>query len=127
VSDDTDIVRLGKLAIVHQISKAERNGALPGALQGNAGEVGKCDSTWASKFLGMALSTTRSVEIASVLKSVTVIDFNYDRVLPQYLHWALRYNYNVSEDDATKKRSRVKNTSPVWLTRSVGRMLEMAR
>jgi len=100
LSDDLVSIELGKIAIAYQILKAERNSILVGALSGNREATDQCDSSWANGFLRIALSATRRQDYGTIFRNVTVIDFNYDRVLPQYLYSALQRLYGFAEAEA---------------------------
>ncbi len=101
LSAEPDVVELGKLAISHEIMKAERDSHLYKAMQGNKGRVTASNNSWARLFLRIALSASRRQEIPKLFASVSVIDFNYDRVFPQYLYWALQHNLQIPADVAS--------------------------
>jgi hypothetical protein len=97
LSAEPDIVELGKLAIAHEIMKAERHSHLYGAIHDNRSGVEVSNNSWTNRFLQMALSASRRHEVSSMFANVTIIDFNYDRVLPQYLYWALQHNLELPQ------------------------------
>jgi len=100
---DQDVVKLGKLAIAYEIMKAERECYLSLAMSvGDKTFVKMINETWASEFLGLALSGSQRPNLSKLSANVTVIDFNYDRVLPQYLYWALQHNLGASQDAAAE-------------------------
>jgi hypothetical protein len=100
LSDEPEVVELGKIAISHEIMKAERSSHLYGAVDGNETAATASDDSWVNPFLKMALSASRRQDITRLFENVTVIDFNYDRVLPQYLYWALQRNLEIGADKA---------------------------
>jgi hypothetical protein len=100
LSDKRDIVDLGKIAISYHILRAEKNSYLFSALRNDPGGVSECDGKWANSFLRLAINATRRQDIAAVFENVTVIDFNYDRVLPQYLYSALQRLYGFNNAQA---------------------------
>jgi hypothetical protein len=101
LSDDVDIVEFGKIAIAHLILKAETNSFLNSALNANLEAITRCDSTWANRFLGVAVNGARRQDFAQIFSNVSIVDFNYDRVLPAYLHSALQRLYGFTHDEAT--------------------------
>jgi hypothetical protein len=101
LSDKPDIVYLGKLAISQEILIAERGSHLFSAMNGTS-TYEQCDISWAGQFLDLAMSGRKLSDIDNLFKSVTVIDFNYDRVLPQYIHSALQRSFKLSSEEASK-------------------------
>jgi hypothetical protein len=96
VSNDRDAVDLGKAAIAYQIIKAESDSLISQATRDIEAEK-LCDTmTWASSFLRIAMAGVRSEDFATYFNKVTVIDFNYDRVLKQYLYSALQRLYGLA-------------------------------
>jgi hypothetical protein len=102
LSDQSEIVELGKIAIAHEIIKAERNSHLYGALLGDDHRMGLCKGTWANSFLGVALSGSRRQDIGQLFGRVTIIDFNYDRILPQFLYWAIQQDLMIPPMEAAE-------------------------
>ena len=101
VSHDPDAVEFGKAAIAYQIAKAESDSFLSQALLNQDAEK-KCDATWAHTFLKIAVAGARSEDFETYFSKVTVIDFNYDRVLKQYLYSALQRLYGLAPVDAAQ-------------------------
>jgi hypothetical protein len=99
LSHDRDAVDLGKAAIAYQIAKAESDSLLSRATQDIEVEK-ECDTTWARAFLRIAMAGVRSQDFETYFSKVTVIDFNYDRVLQQYLYSALQRLYGLAPRDA---------------------------
>jgi hypothetical protein len=117
---DADVVYLGKLAISYEIMKAERESHLHLATSFHKERfIGIIDQSWANEFLGLALSGGRRQDLSNLFANVTVIDFNYDRVLPQYLYRALQRNLAIPEDDAAEC---VKNLSILHPYGSLGKL-----
>lgn len=101
LSGEAEAIQLGKVAIAYQILKAERNSVIYGMLLNNAEAIKQCDSTWASWFLRIAISAARRQDYKKLFQNVTVVDFNYDRIFPQYLHSALQRLYGFTEEEST--------------------------
>jgi hypothetical protein len=100
VSDNPPAIELGKLAIAYEILMAERQTCMFKAEAGDESAVSECDATWAGHFLRMAIGATRRTDFAKFFRNLTVIDFNYDRVFPQYLYSALIRLYGLSAHQA---------------------------
>jgi hypothetical protein len=100
---DQDIVKLGKFAIAYEIMKAERNSHLFHAISfGQQTFIDMINRSWAGEFLGLALSGSQRPSLSNLFTNVTVVDFNYDRVLPAYLYWALQHNVDIPHDAAAE-------------------------
>jgi hypothetical protein len=99
---DQDVVELGKLAISYEIMKAERESHLCLAMLRVPEFIKNINESWASEFLGLALSNSQQPNLPKLFANVTVIDFNYDRILPQYLYWALQHNLAIPKDAAAE-------------------------
>jgi hypothetical protein len=100
VSQDRDAVDVGKAAIAYQIAKAESESLLYRARQDKEAEK-QCDTlTWARAFLRIAMAGVRSEDYQTYFSKVTIIDFNYDRVLKQYLYDALQRLCGLAPVDA---------------------------
>jgi hypothetical protein len=119
LSAEPDVVELGKLAIAHQIMSAERASTLYRAIEANDPAMGDMNNTWASRLLRLALSASRRHELSKLFANLTVIDFNYDRVLPQYLYWGLRWNLQIPRDVAAEC---VRNLKVIHPYGSLGRL-----
>jgi hypothetical protein len=112
LSAEHDIVELGKLAIAHEIMNAEFASRLYKAIAANDPGLGDTNNTWAYSFLRLALSTSRRDELPKLFANLTVIDFNYDRILPQYLYWALQRNLEIPPDIAAECVNNLKFLNP---------------
>jgi hypothetical protein len=107
-----EVIRIGKLAIAHEIIKAERSSRLYGAIAGSSAMIAECNKAWAPHFLGLALSATKLADIKTLFANVTVIDFNYDRVLTEYLYWALQRDLGIPKQVAAECVSSLKVLRP---------------
>ncbi len=102
LSDKPDILELGKLAISYVIMDAERSSYLYKAINGDSSAIESCKSSWESRFLQIAVKESRRQDISKLFANVTIIDFNYDRVLPHYLYWALQRDLEIPKDLAAE-------------------------
>jgi hypothetical protein len=87
-----DIIEVGKLAIVQQILAAERRSPL--ATQHSD------ESGWLPHFLSMVMSSLQMEQASSAFRNITVINFNYDRVIEHFLYFALQEKYGLSAEIA---------------------------
>jgi hypothetical protein len=98
-SSRVEIIQSGKIAIVAEILKAERKSALR-YVQSSPPAIAEADGTWLNHFFSLAMSSIRKEGIKDIFEKVTFINFNYDRVLEQYLYWALQKRALVEADMA---------------------------
>jgi hypothetical protein len=107
-----EIVQLGKIAIAFYILEAERRSSL--ALKPESGRVNvdNVSETWLQSFLSIAIATLERKSVASAFDNVTIVNFNYDRTIEQYLYWALQQRAGVVEQDARLAVSRLKIIRP---------------
>jgi hypothetical protein len=95
------IVRLGKLAIGHLILQAERKScSVSPDERTDRIDITRSVSTWLNEFLSIALSFARQSEISRLFENVSFVNFNYDRVLEQFLLAALIRRGRLSENTA---------------------------
>jgi hypothetical protein len=122
LSHDRDAVDLGKAAIAYQIAKAESDSVLCRARQDKEAEK-HCDTfTWARALLKIAMAGVRSEDFETYFNKVTIIDFNYDRVLKQYLYDALQRLYGIATGDAALCLKHLSSFDPTVLSvRSIGK------
>jgi hypothetical protein len=112
LSKGKDIIELGKFAIAYEILKAERGSALYGAKGDNSGQAQKCEESWASQFLRTALAGAVSDDLPTLFDYVTVIDFNYDRILPDYLYWSMQRKLGISAVEAAASMENLRILHP---------------
>ncbi|PHS29388.1 MAG: hypothetical protein COA85_00595 [Robiginitomaculum sp.] len=100
-SDDR-IAFCGKLAIAKSILDAERRSDLfnkninfDGLLNYEA-----LDKTWYGELLKLLIANCEIEEFKTRIKDITFIVFNYDRCLEQYLYYAVKNFYKISDTQA---------------------------
>lgn len=98
VSAEPKAIEIGKITIVHQILKAERESTL--AVDTRTGRLAEVPDGWIGEMLSMAVAGVRRNDLASVFDSVTFINFNYDRAIEQYLFWALQKRTSATAAEA---------------------------
>jgi hypothetical protein len=109
-SANDDIVSIGKAAVVQQILVAE-----PGSKIFSERSIAKdADSSliWVPHFLSMAVGMRRKEEISNCFSNVTIINFNYDRIIEHYIYSQLQTKLDISEEDARKAISNLNMIRP---------------
>ena len=102
-SGNKEIELCGKLAIVRTILEAEAKSHLFVGFEGNQRlRFDRLDGTWFQSFLHMITDNCRSSDLAERLGSITLIIFNYDRCIEQYLYYAIQNYYEMSESDVAQ-------------------------
>jgi hypothetical protein len=98
VSESPHAVEVGKIAIVDQILKAERESTL--AFNPKTGRPGELPGGWIAEMFSMALAGIQRKDLRSIFDQVTFINFNYDRAVEQYLYWALQERASATAEEA---------------------------
>jgi hypothetical protein len=96
--DRPEIVELGKAAIVNEILGAEFNSLL--SAHDGEPDIHRVDAYWLPQFFQLALSGLELKNIGQAFAKVTIINFNYDRVVEHYLFWALQRRAAVTGPNA---------------------------
>jgi hypothetical protein len=110
-SGTPEAVQLGKIAIANEILGAERNSTL--SEKRDTGRVDVPLGGWIWPFLSMTLGSDLTREQAELaFANVTLINFNYDRTVEQYLYWALQQYGRVSADEAASAVISLKQIRP---------------
>jgi hypothetical protein len=60
----------------------------------------------------MAVAALKKEQIADAFSKVTIINFNYDRLIEQFIYSALRTRLRVDQDEATKAISGLRTIRP---------------
>jgi hypothetical protein len=89
-STEPEIVMLGKAAIVREILAAERKSTLFDMNGSGLKTSTERDENWLQHFFSMAISSTLYRHIRHAFKMLTIINFNYDRIIEHYLYNALQ-------------------------------------
>jgi hypothetical protein len=98
VSGSVEAIEVGKIAIIDQILAAERKSKL--AFDQNTGRIRSLPDGWLAEMLSIAAAGLRRSELATIFDHVTFVNFNYDRVIEQYLYWALQENLSATAEQA---------------------------
>jgi len=110
-SANREAVQLGKIAIAKQILETERNSSL--CENRETGRVDVPRGGWIWPFLSMTVGSDLTREQAEqAFANVTLINFNYDRTVEQYLYWALQQYGQLSADVAANAVTSLKQIRP---------------
>jgi hypothetical protein len=99
---DPQIAACGKLAIARSILSAETASPLtidPGNVY-NTMNFEALANTWLNVFFQLLTENCESKDLKDRLQNLTVITFNYDRCIEQYLYWGLQNYYGMSGEAA---------------------------
>ena len=103
--DDPRITICGKLAIARSILEAERNSKLffESRHVSDTIDFMALADTWFAAFYSLLTRNVTRAELDAVFEHVTVINFNYDRCLEQFLVCALATTYAIKIDEARQR------------------------
>ncbi len=106
---DKKIAAIGKLAISACILNAERESALyvDKSNSYNRVDFKKLSGTWYTELFSIVSQHCSQAELEARLARLTIISFNYDRCVKQFLRQSLLTYYTVSETDADSLVSKV--------------------
>ena len=108
-SSHPEAVALGKAAIVREILAAERTSLL---FNKDDPDNALYVESWMSSFLQMAVAALKKEEIKSAFSKVTIINFNYDRLIEHFIYSALRTRLRVTEGEAIQAISSLRIIRP---------------
>ena len=100
--DNDKIALCGKLAIVRSILDAEKKSLLyieRPTMDPNI-TFSALEKTWYTRFFQLLTENCGKGDLKDRLKSITLIIFNYDRCIEQFLYYALQNYYRLSEAEA---------------------------
>ncbi|HEY7241154.1 MAG TPA: hypothetical protein VH600_18415, partial [Burkholderiales bacterium] len=98
---DSKIEILGKLAIVRAILHAERHSTLfHDTTRSDPFQHSRIAGSWFNSFFQLLTENCREADLEQRLATVTLIVFNYDRCIEQYLYHALQTYYRMSAERA---------------------------
>jgi hypothetical protein len=101
-SEDKYVMRCGKIAIVRTILEAERNSSLfmdPLARDDRLDFKG-LSNTWFGPFFQLLTENCKRAELHDRLRKLTLVVFNYDRCIEQFLFWSFQNYYHIGELEA---------------------------
>jgi len=101
-SERKEAVELGKVAIAQQLLQAERRSKIFNTNDPSRANVVAAGGTWLIPFVEIAMSGLRQEDAGNAFQNVTVVNFNYDRVVEHFLYWSLQLKFKVSDEVAAK-------------------------
>jgi hypothetical protein len=90
----------GKLAIAYLILKAERESKLRNSEPHKAPSIALLADCWHLGFLKILCDGVPADRLDEIFADITIIDFNYDRCIPQFLRYAISRAYHIELADA---------------------------
>jgi hypothetical protein len=99
------LVECGKLAICHEILKAEANTLYPGLLRDEHGSsiaFRSIRDSWLGQIFRFANPKARRRDVKQCLEGISFITFNYDRCLEAALYSFIRHGQNIDEAEAVE-------------------------
>src|SRR5206468_55832 len=88
---DPEVITLGKIMIIKQILESEKHSKLY-----NFSNSRSIDATWLPEFLAMAISSTAEGQLEECFARITIVNFNYDRVIEHFLFSELREKLRIA-------------------------------
>jgi hypothetical protein len=110
-SSHPEVVTLGKATIVRAILSAERLSAISSP-ERYADPERYAKGRWLNHFLQMAVELLKREQIKESFSKVTIINFNYDRVIEHFIYSELHTKLKVTEDEAKDAISALKIIRP---------------
>lgn len=111
--DDQLIEQCGKLAIAKAIVNAEQASILRRMFSKDRKiNFGVLEGTWILKFFQMLTENVRKEQIGDIFANVSIITFNYDRCIEQFLPFALSQYYGFNEIEAQQACQRLSIIHP---------------
>lgn len=95
-----DVVRMGKLAIVQALLKAERNSKLRSVIASHELDTSMLENTWLLQLSQILLRGHTRETAQNVFENVRFITFNYDRSLEIFLIHAIKDGFAISFEAA---------------------------
>lgn len=101
-ADDPAVSKVGKLAIAHFILKYEAKSKLvPDPKMADARlDLNQLQDTWYDAFVRILFERVPRSEVERIGQDVSIISFNYDRCIQQYIHYAVKQAYQVNDEIA---------------------------
>ena len=116
-SHDKDVVKLGKILIADSIISAERSSTMAGMASGDA-QIYHTDN-WYRKFFNTLVSGVYVENLERIFDNVSIISFNYDRCIKEYLFNALQLYFGIDEH---RSRMVMENLNVIHPYGSLGRL-----
>jgi hypothetical protein len=111
-ASDEKIVRIGKLAIAFILLAYERSSKIAINRQTGRTNIKDCSETWLAELLSMALSFAQREKVRDAFSNLYFINFNYDRIIEQYVGNALSEIGRIPSSAAQKIASSLNIVRP---------------
>lgn len=98
--NDEKITLCGKMAIVRAILQAERESHLMAHNGPQSVNIDNVSGTWFERFVQMLTENVPRRNVERIFDNVSIITFNYDRSIEQYVPYALMRAYGMPYKDA---------------------------
>jgi hypothetical protein len=92
----------GKLAIAYLILKAERESKLGNPEPNKAPSITSLQNCWHLGFLKILCDGVSIDRLGEIFNDIIIIDFNYDRCIPQFLRYAISRAYHIEIREVEK-------------------------
>jgi len=103
--DDPDLQFCAKVAISYRIFLAERKSCVfidPSNNYNGFRSPKAISESWYLEFAQILFDGLAKTNVGEVFKSVSIVNFNYDRSLEHFIHRSLRDSYGLSDQAATE-------------------------
>jgi hypothetical protein len=114
-----EIVALGKIAIVLEILRSEGRSKLSNPANPELIRETNYSDTWLPSFLSMVVGSLTREQARQAFRNVTIVNFNYDRIIEHFLFSRLQTNFGLNANEAIEAISSLKMIRPYG---SVGRL-----
>lgn len=107
--DDEATVTIGKLAIARQIIHAERDSYLSesGVSLGDIKQKNRGAYLWLQELVSHMQADVPRSDMGQIFSNLTIVTFNYDRVIEHYLYHAIKQLALLSDDQAKAVMSKL--------------------
>lgn len=108
-----NITLISKLGIIRTILAAEKSSKLHFDLhRKDSFSLRPLTNTWLAKFVQLLTNRVEKASIESIFENISIICFNYDRCIEQYLSQALEHIYLISDKEAQRLVKKLKIYHP---------------
>jgi hypothetical protein len=108
----SEIVALGKAAIVREILNAERASRLFNPQDPSAIPSAEYSDTWLPLFLSMVIGSLTKEAAADAFRNVAIVNFNYDRIIEHFLYARLQTNFGLTAEETVRSISSLNMIRP---------------
>jgi hypothetical protein len=118
--DDKQLVKIGKIAITRAILAAERSSkAFVDSERSYPFQIQDIQGTWLVPFFQILTEGVAKSDIESLFDNISIISFNYDRVIEYILPKMLKIYYGISNSEVSKIFNKLKIIHPYGTVGSI--------